>query len=152
MAVDDPFAVLGIAPNATPDEIKASYRAKVRTMHPDVGGDAEAFRVVKAAAERALSYASGEAPNPYLPTEDHTLYVSSYDRHAHSPPLPPNVWSNRLLGGTLFWVLPIVGVIFMVAAATGRYFVPVYAGSMLVFGTVVWLVLRRRRRAWRNGQ
>ena len=136
--------MLGLPATATPDEVKAAYRARVRAMHPDVGGDPDEFLAVKAAAERALAYASGAEPNPYLPTADHTRYVSSYDRHAHSPPPPPNVWSNRVLGGTLFWVLPVAGVIFMVAGATGPYFLPVYAASMGVFGTVVWLVLRRR--------
>ena len=144
MTAADPFAVLGLAPTASPDEVKAAYRAKARHMHPDVGGDPDAFLVLKVAADTALGYASGDTPNPYQPTADHTLYVSSYDRHAHSPPPPPNVWSNRFLGGALYWILPVAGVIFMVSGATGPYFVPVYAGSMLVFGLVVWWVLRRR--------
>ena len=144
MTADDPFAVLGLAPTATPDEVKAAYRAKARHMHPDVGGDPDAFLVLKVAADTALGYASGDTPNPYQPTADHTLYVSSYDRHAHSPPPPPNVWSSRFLSGALYWILPVAGVIFMVSGATGQYFVPVYAGSMLAFGLVVWRVLRRR--------
>lgn len=144
MAANDPFAVLGLAPTASSDEVKAAYRSRVRAMHPDVGGDTEAFLAVKAAAERAMAYASGDEPNPYLPTADHTLYVASYDRHAHSPPPPPNVWSKRFLGGALFWILPVAGVILMVAGATGPYFPLVYAPSMVIFGTVVWMVLRRR--------
>lgn len=78
-----------------------------------------------------------------MPTADHTLYVSSYDRHAHSAPPPPNVWSGRFLGGALYWILPVAAGIFMVSGATGPYFMPVYAGSMLIFGLVVWWVLRR---------
>ncbi|MEZ5184487.1 MAG: J domain-containing protein [Candidatus Nanopelagicales bacterium] len=146
MTASDPFAVLGIAPTATPGEVKAAYRARVRALHPDVGGDADVFLAAKEAAERALSFASGDEPNPYLRTADHTIYVSSYDRHAHSPPPPPNVWSSRVLGGTLFWVLPVAGVIFMVAGATGPYFLPVFAAGMVVLGAVVWLVLGHRRR------
>lgn len=140
----NPFAVLGLQPTATPDEVKAAYRAAARRVHPDVGGDEETFRALRRASDEAMAYASGARPNPYLPSEDHTLYVANYDRHAHSPPPPPNVWSGRFLGGALFWILPVAGVIFMVSGATGPYFLPVYLGSMAVFAVVVWLVLRRR--------
>jgi hypothetical protein len=53
------------------------------------------------------------------------------------------VWSGRFLGGALYWILPVAAGIFMVSGATGPYFMPVYAGSMLIFGLVVWWVLRR---------
>jgi hypothetical protein len=144
MAGDDPFAVLGLPATASADQVKAAYRSAVRALHPDVGGDPDAFQRVTSAAERALVYARGDEPNPYLPTADHTIYMSSYDRHAHSPPPPPNVWGTRLLGGALFWILPVAGVIFMVSGATGPYFLPVFVASMLLFAVVVWLVVRRR--------
>ena len=35
------------------------------------------------------------------------------------------------------------GVIFMVSGATGRYFLPVWLGSMAVLGLVAWLTIRR---------
>ncbi len=31
----DPYAVLGLPPTATPDEITNAYRRQVRTLHPD---------------------------------------------------------------------------------------------------------------------
>jgi curved DNA-binding protein CbpA len=31
----DPYAVLGLSPTATPDEITHAYRAQVRAFHPD---------------------------------------------------------------------------------------------------------------------
>ena len=34
-AADDPFVVLGVAPGAGPDEVRAAYRSLVRTYHPD---------------------------------------------------------------------------------------------------------------------
>lgn len=144
MAAENPFAVLGVPPTATPEEVKAAYRAAARRVHPDAGGDEASFRALTRASELALAYASGERPNPYLPTDDHVLYVTHYDRHDHSPPPPPNVWSSRFLGGALFWILPVAGVIFMVSGATGRYFLPVYLVSMAAFAAVVALVLRRR--------
>jgi curved DNA-binding protein CbpA len=31
----DPYAVLGLSPTATPDEIRRAYRSQVRAHHPD---------------------------------------------------------------------------------------------------------------------
>lgn len=40
----DPFAILGIDREATDKEIKKQYRELSKTMHPDKGGDEEAFK------------------------------------------------------------------------------------------------------------
>lgn len=37
----DPYAVLGLAPTATADEITRAYRNQVRTLHPDTRGTPE---------------------------------------------------------------------------------------------------------------
>lgn len=43
------YDILGVDPLATKDEIKKAYKKKIRTKHPDVGGDAEEFKqIVKA--------------------------------------------------------------------------------------------------------
>lgn len=141
----DPFAALGLAPNAAPDEVKSAYRAAARRLHPDVGGDERAFRELTAAFHDAMDYATGARPNPYLPDEEHRLYVPSYDRHAHSPPPPSGWWGSRL-----FWILPVAGVIFMVSGATGRFFLPVWLGSMTVLALIVWRVVRRKGLAARR--
>lgn len=39
MSMKDPYAVLGILPNATDDEVKAAYRALARKYHPDKYSD-----------------------------------------------------------------------------------------------------------------
>jgi hypothetical protein len=36
----DPYSVLGVAPSAGPDEVKAAYRARARLVHPDFHRDA----------------------------------------------------------------------------------------------------------------
>ncbi len=37
---DDPFEILGVSRNATEPVIKAAYKARIREVHPDAGGDA----------------------------------------------------------------------------------------------------------------
>ncbi|MFB6210174.1 MAG: J domain-containing protein [Halobacteriales archaeon] len=41
------FAVLGVPPSASQAEIRDAYRAKIKEVHPDQGGDPEAFQRVK---------------------------------------------------------------------------------------------------------
>jgi len=54
----DPYAVLGVLPGATHDEIRAAWRSISKKAHPDVGGSAEQFREALA-AYRLLSSSSG---------------------------------------------------------------------------------------------
>lgn len=41
-----PYDVLGIAPDASPEDVRAAYLRAVRTAHPDMGGSAERFTAV----------------------------------------------------------------------------------------------------------
>ncbi len=47
----DPYALLGVPPGASEQQIHAAYRAAVRRTHPDAGGSAAAFEDVQAAYE-----------------------------------------------------------------------------------------------------
>ena len=40
----DPHFVLGLAPGATRDEVRSAWRSASKRLHPDLGGDAAAFR------------------------------------------------------------------------------------------------------------
>ncbi len=60
---DDPYTVLGVAPGASRDEVRAAYRALVKTYHPDrhlaAGTPPEFIRVAEARmAAINLAYAS----------------------------------------------------------------------------------------------
>lgn len=55
------FAVLGIPTDASEAEIKTAYREKVKRVHPDQGGDQEAFRRVREAYSTARAHASDRA-------------------------------------------------------------------------------------------
>lgn len=59
---DNCFAVLGVSPTASADEIKDAYRAKIRQSHPDrVHGLAPAFKVLAENETKKLNAAYQEA-------------------------------------------------------------------------------------------
>jgi hypothetical protein len=43
------YEVLGVPVDATPDEVRAAYRAAARDHHPDAGGDADRMRALNQA-------------------------------------------------------------------------------------------------------
>lgn len=43
------FAELGLSEDATPEEVKSAYRARVKQVHPDHGGDEAEFKRVREA-------------------------------------------------------------------------------------------------------
>lgn len=51
------YDTLGVLPDATPEDIKAAYRARAKQHHPDAGGDAERFGEI----QRAYDVLSDEA-------------------------------------------------------------------------------------------
>jgi DnaJ domain len=54
---DEPFALLGLAPNATADEVRAAFRQRIVQHHPDVAGGegASATRTLVGAYRQALA-------------------------------------------------------------------------------------------------
>jgi hypothetical protein len=50
-------ALLGVENDATKRDVKNAYRRKARKLHPDVGGDAEAFKQLYAAYRAVLKVA-----------------------------------------------------------------------------------------------
>jgi DnaJ domain len=62
--LDDPtcFAVLGLGPDATIDQVKGRYRDLAKRHHPDRGGDAAEFRRIVAAYDEACDLLAGRSP------------------------------------------------------------------------------------------
>jgi DnaJ domain len=61
---DDPFAVLGVDPRASSQELRAARRRLAMRLHPDhAGGDAEAMRRLNTAFDAAMA---ARAPDPRL--------------------------------------------------------------------------------------
>lgn len=48
------YAILGVAPGAGPDEIRAAHRRLISSVHPDRGGSPELTRQVNAARDTLL--------------------------------------------------------------------------------------------------
>lgn len=54
MSETEARSVLGVGAEASIDQIQAAYRARMRTAHPDRGGDAAAAKRLNAARDRLL--------------------------------------------------------------------------------------------------
>ena len=64
----DPWAVLGIAPGSTADEIQEARRRLAKSAHPDLGGSVAAMQQVNRAAELALAAGTaGSSPRRPAP-------------------------------------------------------------------------------------
>jgi curved DNA-binding protein CbpA len=50
----DPYQILGVAAGASDEQIKAAYRQHAKGMHPDAGGDPDAFMHMQRACDLLL--------------------------------------------------------------------------------------------------
>ena len=101
------YDTLGIKPDATASDIKKAYRKRASKSHPDKGGNAEEFKVAKAAYEclsdpvRRLNYDQtgtdepGDSPEDRAEKELANLFMQVIDNGGDNPPLA--VASNALV-------------------------------------------------------
>lgn len=52
--MSDPYTVLGVPRQATPEEIRKAFRRKAMSVHPDRGGSTEAFHAAKEAFDTLI--------------------------------------------------------------------------------------------------
>ncbi|MDJ0769927.1 MAG: J domain-containing protein [Ilumatobacter sp.] len=85
-ARDAPFAVLGLRPDATADEIHAARRRLAKQQHPDVGGSIEGMQRINRAAAEALALielAADTPPEAPPPGEQARDRAAAADRTQH---------------------------------------------------------------------
>lgn len=76
--IDQARAILGLGEVATIKEIKKAYRDKVKTLHPDVGGDGEEIKRLNEAIKIITSY-SEDFPISFR--EKEIQNNDDYERH-----------------------------------------------------------------------
>ena len=83
----DPYAVLGLPPTATPDEIRCAYRRQVRAHHPDTRTTPQSLRSADERLRRVLAaYAMLRDPDRRA---RYDRAATRYDRAAKRPPTAP---------------------------------------------------------------
>lgn len=86
MEFKDYYAALGVAPDATQDQIKRAYRKLARQYHPDVSQEANAEARFKEVAE---------AHEALIDVERRAAYDDIVQRHARGQPFePPPGWDS----------------------------------------------------------
>jgi hypothetical protein len=60
----DPFAVLGLPPGSSVDDVENARRTLAKSSHPDVGGSVRQMQVINAAADEAARIAAVRPPAP----------------------------------------------------------------------------------------
>lgn len=126
--------MLGVSDSATPDQIRSAYRARMRALHPDNGGDdsgpgrAAISEVVE--AWRVLSghdAPTNMASNAWMPTEDPdgAFDEDDWDDREASPGEWPGVGHEDRMSPRLLRV-------FFVAATT------LVLGWLMIFFVIAW--------------
>jgi hypothetical protein len=89
----NPWAVLGVAEDASPAQIRHAFRQQVRRTHPDAGGRADRFIAVKAAYDALRRASASVEPADEITVDPPTPSVTPYDSWLR--PMPRSrVWAE----------------------------------------------------------
>lgn len=76
--MNDPWQILGVERNASPEEIKRAYRKLAREHHPDLGGDPDRFREI----QQAYDHVTNPPPEqPHHAHENFDPFHEIFQRH-----------------------------------------------------------------------
>lgn len=87
---DDPYVILGLDRSATVEQVQAAYREKSRRYHPDVGGDAWAFKKLQEAFESIVAERQGSAGAAHAEAE------TTGGTPSHAEPTKQSGWYEQL--------------------------------------------------------
>ena len=109
------YGVLGLQRGATESEVRAAWRRAARETHPDVGGDAVAFRVAREAYETLIDPERRAAHDRLLDARSSTRSSSGApEAQAASTPPPRRVvgiWDLMLIVANIVVVLRAIDVL-----------------------------------------
>lgn len=148
----DPYEVLGVRPDATAETIKAAYRRMVRATHPDVGGEAFAFRAIQDAyalledpSRRASfdrQHKTEEPPRPAEPPPPPRRPSQRSDppRRPRPEDLTVPVWVGQIPAGALPAIVPGRGLEWIERLMMPALTVLLWIGFLLPGDGTLWLV------------
>ncbi len=88
----NPHAILGVANNASADDIKMAYRRLAMLHHPDRGGSEETFKNMKAAFDTLEQNGFRPSVQPAQPRQQ------QYRPQWEAPQTPGNTWRDQDIG------------------------------------------------------
>lgn len=95
MTREQAAGLLGVPPDAAPDQVRQAWRTWARLAHPDLGGDAAYFDRVRSARDVLLAQHGKTLPTEPAPTSTSTS--ASTSAPTQEPELPPRLsWSQVL--------------------------------------------------------
>lgn len=96
--IQDPYAVLGVSPNATEDEIKNAYRRLAKKYHPDLNpGDAAA-----AARMNEINEAYEQIKNPQARQTNYSYNPYGSNQQRPNAQDPFEAWGGFPFGWTVY--------------------------------------------------
>jgi hypothetical protein len=104
------YDLLGVEPQATPDEISTAYRKQALKLHPDKGGSAEEFKAMKAAYDVLKDPQKKQLYDSYGPA-----VLRAMEGEVLDPQVMKDVMltASRTASRMLLWALPFLAALLL---------------------------------------